>query len=140
MTQRRILASVCALIGSLALGACTSDASLRVTNNSDYSIVDIRLTQIDNPDFGPNLIGGDTLEPDESITISVDCDTYDAQIIDEDGVTCTLQGVDLCLNDADWVINNNTCDFVGLRKKQAEAAAKAKAAGQAPAQPEAAAK
>lgn len=124
----RIFASVCALVGSLALGACTSDASLRVSNQSDYALVDIRVTQVDNPDFGPNLISGDTLEPGESITIGVDCDTYDAEITADDGYICSLHAVDLCLNDADWVIDND-CGFVASAKgkARADAAAKAKA-------------
>lgn len=127
MTQRRILASVCALIGSLALAACTSDASLRITNNSDFALVDIRLTQVDNPDFGPNLISGDTIEPDESITIDVSCDTYDAEITAEDGAICELHAIDLCLNDKDWIIDND-CGFVASVKGQARAAAAAKSA------------
>jgi len=39
----------------------------------------------------------------------VACDTYDARLVDETGVDCQLRDLDLCLNDADWIIHNETC-------------------------------
>lgn len=97
------------------LAACTSDsdsgddATLLVTNESDFVITDIYLTEVDNPDYGPNLLGNDVLLPGEDFLLGVDCDFYDALIIDEDGVECEIFDIDLCLNDADWIIRNNTC-------------------------------
>ncbi|HEY0193577.1 MAG TPA: hypothetical protein VGC42_20815 [Kofleriaceae bacterium] len=126
MTHRRILASLLALAGTFVLGACGSDASLRVSNQSDFEITDLYLTQVDNPDYGPNLLDDGGLQPDEDITISVDCDTYDVKLIDETGVSCELHAIDLCLNDSDWVITNDTCDaFQNVAKKQAQAKAQA---------------
>lgn len=127
MMHRRILASLCAVVGSLAIGACSSDATLRVTNQSDYDITDLYLTQVDNPDYGPNLLGDSPLQPDESVTISVDCDTYDVKLIDETDVSCELHAIDLCLNDSDWVITNDTCTaFQNAAKTQAKAQSQAK--------------
>ena len=109
------------LSGFLTLGAAapgclivtdddSSDATLEVANESDFAITDIYLTEVDNRDWGPNLISGDVLLPDESIVlVDINCDFYDAQLIDEDGVTCELYDLDLCLNDATWVVRNNTC-------------------------------
>ena len=108
------------LSGLLTLGAApgclivtdddSSNATLEVVNNSDFAITDIYLTEVDNRDWGPNLISGDVLLPDESIVlVDINCDFYDSQLIDEDGVTCELYDLDLCLNDATWTVNNNTC-------------------------------
>jgi hypothetical protein len=102
------------------------DATLMVINESDFVIEEIYLTEIDNPVWGPNLLRGDVLFPDEALTLGVDCGFYDALLVDEDGVECTLYDLDLCLNDADWYIYNNTCvAFEAARKAREQAAAEA---------------
>ncbi|MDX2087968.1 MAG: hypothetical protein SFX73_08965 [Kofleriaceae bacterium] len=89
------------------------DSSLLVINESDFVITDVYLTEVDNPDFGPNLLFGDVLLPGEDLLLGVDCGFFDALVIDEDGVECRLFDLDLCLNDATWVIRNNTCAVFG---------------------------
>jgi hypothetical protein len=101
----------------------TPGASLTVVNDSDFTLYEIYLTETDNPDWGPNLLRGDVLFPDEELALGVDCDFYDALIVDEEGVECEANGLDLCLNDATWVIRNNTCTVF-----EAEAARRAAAA------------
>lgn len=116
----------------LALTACAIetddgvvDATLTVQNRSDFAIVDIRLTPVDNPSFGPNLLGGDVLLPGEDITLGADCGTFDGRVTDEDGVQCDLFDLDLCRNDAVWVFTNQTCPvFAAARKAAAEQAAR----------------
>jgi hypothetical protein len=98
-------------------------ASLTVVNDSDFTLYEIYLTETDNPDWGPNLLRGDVLYPDEELSLGVDCDYYDALIVDEEGVECEVTNLDLCLNDATWVIRNNTCTVF-----EAEAARRAAAA------------
>lgn len=112
-----------AVATATALGACVAstapapatDASLLVINESDYVIEEIYLTEVDNPSWGPNLLRGDVLYPGEDLLLGVPCDFYDALLIDEDGVECEIQSIDLCLNDADWVIRNNTCAVFGVK-------------------------
>jgi len=132
MLTHRLLAPVLAACASLAtLAGCTSsgdgviaDASLRVVNNSDFVIDQIFLTDVGNPSWGPNLLRGDVLFPDEEVLLGVNCGFYDALVVDQEGVDCELHDLDLCLNDADWVINNNTCSVFGAAaKKRAEQAA-----------------
>lgn len=109
----------------VALASCSDDSgSLTVENHSDFTIVDIRLTQIDNPDFGPNLLAGDVLFPGESITLDTGCDTFDARVIDETGATCELFDLDLCLNDAVWVLTNSDCPVFTAAAKQRAASEK----------------
>lgn len=126
------------LLAVASLGGCViedddddfiEDASLLVINESDYVIEEIYLTEVDNPDWGPNLLRGDVLLPGEELLLGVRCDFYDALLIDEEGVECEILGIDLCLNDADWVIRNNTCVVFEANAKapQAEQAAPAAA-------------
>lgn len=109
------------------------DGSLRVENQSDFAIVEIRVTSVGSTTWGPNLISGDVLLPGEALTLAVTCDTYDALLVDEDGVDCEIHGIDLCLNDADWIIRNSTCNVFGAAKAAREAAAKAQAGSATPA-------
>ena len=116
------------LIASLSFAGCATDddgfvdASLLVVNESDFVITDIYLTEIDNPDWGPNRLRGDVLLPGEELLLGVQCDFYDALLIDEDGVECELFDLDLCLNDADWVIRNSTCTVFGAAAQKTEQA------------------
>jgi hypothetical protein len=127
MNKLGLLAPLLAIVA--AASGCTSDgnsdATLTVTNKSDFSIVELYVTQVDNPDWGRNLLGGDELLPDEHTTLGVACDFYDAKLIDEDNVDCEVHDLDLCANDADWVIRNNTCPVFGAARAAREAAAKA---------------
>ncbi|MBA3451984.1 MAG: hypothetical protein H0T42_02670 [Deltaproteobacteria bacterium] len=100
------------------------DASLRVVNDSDFVIEEIYLTDVGSPTWGPNLLRGDVLFPDEEILLGVRCSRYDVLVVDEDGVDCEVNSVDLCLNDATWVIQNNTCTvFEAAAKERAAKAA-----------------
>jgi len=123
------------LVVSLSLAACTTssstDASLSVDNQSDFLITEIYLTDVGSSTWGPNLISGDTLNPGETLRLDVNCSTYDAKLIDETGVSCEVDDLDLCLNDAVWVIRNDTCTAFSTAAK---ARAEAKAAAQAKAQ------
>ena len=120
------------LVVSLSLAACTTssstDASLSVDNQSDFLITEIYLTDVGSSTWGPNLISGDTLNPGETLRLDVNCSTYDAKLIDETGVSCEVDDLDLCLNDAVWVIRNDTCTaFSAAAKARAEAKAAAQA-------------
>jgi len=135
MNNLRYFACVACALGSLAVAGCSSssgpDATLDVQNNSDFSIVEIRVTSVGNTTWGPNLISGDTLAPGETLSIDVTCDTYDALLVDESGVDCQLHSVDLCFNNAAWVINNNTCTVFSAAKAAREAAQQAGQSGSA---------
>ena len=100
----------------LAIGAAGSacvitetDSSLYVSNYSDFEIHEMYVTPIESPTWGPNLLGNDILYPGDSMYVAVGCGTYDAMLVDETGAICEVQGVDLCFDDADWIINNTTC-------------------------------
>ena len=113
-----------AVSGVLAPGCIIvsdDDSSLTVDNQSDFVIEEINVTEVDNPDWGPNIIPGALLQG-ESVTISLNCDTFDARLIDEDDVECFIYGIDLCFDDALWVIRNNTCSVWNAAKVARDAA------------------
>ncbi len=115
------------LLALVFAAGCTDDgevidATLTVVNESNFVIEEIYLTETDNPDWGRNLLGADPLFPDEELVLGVDCGFYDALLIDEEGVECELEAIDLCLNDATWFINDNTCVAFEAARKAREAA------------------
>lgn len=116
--RTRLLPTALALALAAAAGCTTSDASLRVVNDSDFTITEIYLTPDVSESWGPNLLRGDVLLPGESLTLGVDCGFYDAMLVDQDNVACELDDLDLCLNDADWVIRNNTCSVFGAKQTE----------------------
>lgn len=137
MLTNRLLAPALATFACLAAAGCDDDeegffvapgTSIEVVNDSDFVIEQLYLTEFDNPSWGPNLLGGDVLFPGESLELGIGCDFYDALVVDEFGAECELLGLDLCFNQATWVITNNTCEvFAAAAKQRALAAAAPKA-------------
>jgi len=131
LTHRLVTPFLAAAIALGVAAGCSDDddfiaeASLVVVNQSDFAIYEIYLTEFDNPDWGPNLLGGDVLLPTEELVLGVPCDFYDALLVDEEGVECELFDLDLCLNDATWVIRNNTCAVFRDAAKERAAAPQA---------------
>jgi len=123
-TSMRFIVSLAA-IACAATGCVTSDSSLLVSNRSDFEIHEMYVTPIESPSWGPNLLHGDILFPGESTYVGLDCGTYDAMLIDETGAVCEVSTLDLCFDDADWIIRNSSCSVF---EKRAAAAAAEKAA------------
>jgi hypothetical protein len=123
--QNLRLALVVAALGSAAAAGCSSgsgtDASLRVRNDSHFAIVEIHVTPVGNPNWGPNLIDVDLL-PGNMLTVDVSCSHYDALLVDESGVSCEVHDLDLCFSTADWVIRDDTCPVFGAAKAARDAA------------------
>jgi hypothetical protein len=126
MQNLRIIACVVAALGSTAIAGCASSddsgGTLRVRNQSDFAITEIRVTSVGNVTWGPNLISGDILAPGETLFVDVSCDQYDALLVDESGAQCTVHDIDLCFNTADWVIGNDTCPVFAAAQAAREAA------------------
>jgi len=100
------IAMLAALV--VATSACTS-GQLTITNQSDFTITEMHVTPTTSVSWGPNLLGGDVLLPGEQTTVSTSCDTFDVMLVDSTGVSCEIDNIDLCLNNADFVIYNSTC-------------------------------
>ena len=117
------------LVLAVATGcvASSSDSSLTVSNDSDFTIQELYLTDVGSSTWGRNLLGGDVLVPGEALSLGVDCGRYDALLVDEPNVQCELAGLDLCFDDAVWVIRNNTCSVFAARLAAEPQAAAAQA-------------
>lgn len=122
----RLLTSIALVV--VAGGGCVTtetDSSLLVSNRSDFEIHELYVTPVGASTWGDNLLGQDILLPGDKLDLGISCGTYDAMIIDETGAVCELDGVDLCFDDADWIIRNNSCSVFEARAAEM---AKAKAA------------
>lgn len=102
-----VFASGCFYVEPIGPAPGNSDGTLTIDNASAYVLTDIRITEVRSSTWGPNLIG-QALYPDERVTISVACATYDVLISDEYARDCTLSSVNLCFSDKIWVIDNAT--------------------------------
>ncbi len=117
MTTTRASLLGIALVATLATGCIIeagSDSSLTIVNDSSFVLDEIRVAEINDLDYGPNLVGRDALFPGEEITVVLDCGTYDALVVDQFGTDCELRRLDLCFDDAVWIIDNfelATCGF-----------------------------
>jgi hypothetical protein len=99
-----------------ALGACGGgeddddidlDSELVIENQSSYTLVGIFLSPTTSVEWGSDLLGAEVLEPGDSFEISgIECDTYDIRVVDEDDDECVIEDVDLCLDDAHWLIDD----------------------------------
>ncbi|MBA2544975.1 MAG: hypothetical protein H0V17_35355 [Deltaproteobacteria bacterium] len=108
------------LLAALSTSACVvvaddGDSALFVSNESDFAIHEMYVADIDNPSWGPNLLNGSVLLPEAEIQLSVECGTYDAMLIDETGAACEVSTIDLCFEEADWIITNRTCAIFEAR-------------------------
>lgn len=123
MLKSLLIPALASLALATASTGCVIDngsSSLEVQNDSDSTIDELYLTDVGSSSWGPNLLGGAGLVPGESISLGADCGTYDAMLVNEFNETCEVHDIDLCLNDALWVIRNNTCS-VFSRETQAPA-------------------
>jgi hypothetical protein len=108
----RLLTSIALVV--VAGGGCVTtetDSSLLVSNRSDFEIHELYITPVGASTWGDNLLGHDILVPGDQMELGLSCGTYDAMIIDETGAVCELDSVDLCFDDADWIIRNSTCSI-----------------------------
>jgi len=113
------LATLLAISGSLlAAPGCIivadDDATLTIENESDFYLDEIRLADIGSPSWGPNLAPSGGLAPGDALELTdIDCDFYDLRVTDEEGFGCDMPEIDLCLNDALFIYENNSCDVLG---------------------------
>jgi hypothetical protein len=123
MKATRLLSLVSVLALSSVLTGCivhtdedADDSTLLVVNRSDYAIFELNLVDVGSGTWGRNYVGAEGLYPDEDILlVDIECDYYDARLIDEDDNVCEIYDIDLCFDDATWRITNNTCDIFAAK-------------------------
>lgn len=107
MSKSLLLASVLASSCFYAPGPGQNDGTITIENDSSYVLTEVRVTPVSSSSWGPNLLGS-ALYPNQRLTVSVSCETYDVLVSDEHARDCTLSAVDLCFTDSLWVIDNRT--------------------------------
>ena len=119
-------------LSTLATAACSSssgpsDATLTIANQETFSITDIYIGPSDGTfPTSDNLLSAGTLDPGVQITVSVQCEAYDVEIIDATGTDCYVLNYSLCGTDDIWILDNtffNTCSSTPRKAPAAPAAA-----------------
>jgi hypothetical protein len=85
------------------------DSDLTIDNESSFVLEEVHVADVGDPTWGPNLVP-EALFPGESVTVVLDCGTYDVLVVDETGVECVLSGFDLCFESGTWVVTDGTLD------------------------------
>lgn len=98
-------------------GSVNADSSLRVINQTDTVIAELYLTDVGSHRWGPDLLRDNVLPPSEELELEVTCGRFDAKFVDEDGTPCEIPNVDLCANDATWVIREDSCIVFGMARQ-----------------------
>jgi hypothetical protein len=126
----RILPALGLVAGILFAPACVlvvdDENTLVIENDSNFFLDRIYIAEDGDDSWGSNLAPSDGLGPDEAMEVELDCGEYDLRVVDEEGLSCLVRDIDLCLGDEDvFVFRNNTCDVfeAALRARQ-DAAAK----------------
>ena len=111
------------LLGLVAVGSSgclivdddSPDSTLTIDNASSYVITEVNVASVGTVSWGPNLLPA-PLFPDDSLVISLDCDTYDVRVVDNGvpAAECILYNFDLCFDNGYWTLTDgtlNSCAF-----------------------------
>ncbi len=101
ISQIRSLAIASALaIGATAAQAAPEDRWFNLMNESEWAIQAVYVANIDNPNWGPNLLRGEALHPFDYVVLDpVRAQGYcefDILFVFSDGESMEMQGIDLC--------------------------------------------
>ncbi len=103
------------VVGAFATG-CTvttsdnsGDASLKIVNDETFDIDNIFISP-SGFDQSDDVLGGIPLDNGDSITVSVQCDSYDVEIIDATGTDCFISEYSLCGTDDEWDLTDSFFD------------------------------
>ena len=91
-----------------------TNATMTIDNASSYVLTEVRVTTVRSSSWGPNLLGSGVLYPNERITVSVACGTWDVLVSDQYARDCVLSAVYLCGSDQIWAISNSTLANCGF--------------------------
>lgn len=118
MSNRVLVLGLAAALGFGAAACGTGGNDLIVANRSDVVLDEVRLAEVNDPTWGPNVVP-DVLFPGEDLVIvDISCGSYDVLVVDELGTSCELLDNELCFNDTDrWTITNTTLGFCAFDRR-----------------------
>lgn len=98
---------LCTLVLALVPAAVFAN-DVEVMNESDWVLVHFYLSPVDEESWGPDQLGNEVIGSGDSFVLTgIPCDSYDVKLVDEDGDTCVVPGVDICGGDQGWVVTND---------------------------------
>lgn len=99
-------------ITSMKMKKTARNASkIKIINKSNWAIDNIYFSPTDKASWGADILGSDeVLEPNESITVLVDCATWDVKFVAEDDAECIVEDLDICEEEGSWTIDDLGCD------------------------------
>lgn len=118
LNPRRLII-VCIALSALAVlplisSARSTSSSVNIVNNSSRQIRNVYLSHVDVDDWGGNQLGGATIAPGQSFTLSnFSCDAQQIKVIGEDQDGCFLSAVVACGTSSTWTITNDTAADCG---------------------------
>jgi hypothetical protein len=99
--------SAVVVLCALSAPAFAEKATVKIINQSKWEIHHLYLSSSDDQQWGPDQLGEEVLAKGDSFTITdIPCDTYDVQVVDEDGDECVIEEVDLCKDHSYWKITD----------------------------------
>ncbi len=102
MTARTALFAA-ALVGCVIV---TDNATLTVHNHSSHAIVELRLAEVHDANWGPNLLGRTMWPSDDAVIGNITCGHYDVLAVDAHAASCMLADEYMCGGDHTWVITD----------------------------------
>lgn len=99
-TVRTMALASAIAIGATAALAAAEDRWFNLMNESEWPIQAIFVANVDSPNWGPNLLRGNVLDPADYVVLDpVRTEGYcefDILVVFSDGESMEMQGVDLC--------------------------------------------
>ena len=109
-----LAAMFCLAVSSAApAGAIGNQVRVGIQNDSSYDIYQIYMSYSGDDNWGPDLLRDTVLITGNSVMVTASPGKYDLKLVDEDGDTCTVMGLQLYGNES-WSITNRwllSCEF-----------------------------
>lgn len=98
------------LLGSIGTtSAGKKDSVVNIRNDSDWAIHELYISSTDDDEWGVDQLHRDVIDSNGGRfqLQGIPCNTYDVQIVDEDGDACVVNKVRLCADRDVWRITND---------------------------------
>jgi hypothetical protein len=84
------------------------EATVVIQNDSQWSIHNLYLSDVDSEEWGPDQLGDEVIESGggKFTLTDIPCDAYDVKLVDEDGDECVVNAIALCVDKGNWVITD----------------------------------
>jgi hypothetical protein len=110
-------AATLAIAATTAASAAPDDRWFNFTNESEWAVDAVYVTNVDDPNWGPNLLRGNELAPYEYVVLDPRnpqgyCE-FDILVVFEDGAELEFDGLDLC-NYADVYTDGYDFELVAI--------------------------